>query len=434
MKRAITALLVALLVVLHTILGSAAPASAVSRPAGQLVSDDPAGFTPHVLDGSVYAVAQVGNTVILGGSFSQARDNEATTVLTRNRLVAFDAATGLISTTFDPGPNGQIDVVLPAGDGTSVYVGGSFTSIAGQSVKNIARIRVSDGSVVTSFNGGSPNGRVRDLKFAQGRLWLAGAFTHVHGKSQRALATLNPDTGAFDSFFRGTIAGVHKTGTVTYGYKMDTTVDGSRLVLVGNFDTIDGATRHQLLMLDLTGATAVAANFRTSFYEGACSSSFDTYMRDVDFSPDGTFFVVTTTGAYRGAASPVTRWPVSTPTRPAPASVPSWLDTTGGDTNYAVEVTDSAVYVGGHQRWHNSSFVGDRAGAGSVSRPGIAALSPDNGLPFSWNPTRDRGVGLFDFLHTSDGLWAVSDTDRIGNSSTTVGSPCSGPAVWSSPR
>ena len=89
----------------------------------------------------------------------------------------------------------------------------------------------------------------------------------------------------------------------------------------------------------------------------------------------------------------------------------TWIDFTGGDTFWSVEVTGPVAYVGGHFRWLNNPYTtGNDAGAGATTRTGLAALDTRNGLPFSWNPGRTRGIGVFDFLVTQSELWAGSDT------------------------
>lgn len=394
-------------------LALASPAQAVDSPAGQLVSEVPVEGTPHVLNGKVASIEQVGNTMVLGGTFTSVRNDGSDDTLVRRSLVAFDATTGQVSTTFLPNPDGPITVVIPAGDGESVYVGGRFSSIGGVTRRNVARVRVSDGQVMTGFNVGRVAGQVKDLRLKDGRLWLAGAFSSVAGNDQGILATVDATTGDFLPFMGLPITGVHNSGSTNI-HKIDVTPDGSKLVAVGNFRELDGVENRQIFMLDLTGAAAAPGAFRTSFYSATCAWwAFDTYMRDVDISPDGSFFVVSTTGAHGGETAPcdtTARFETSA----GQVDQPSWLDTTGGDTTYGVEITDSAVYVGGHFRWQNNPFAGDRAGAGAIARPGIAALDPVNGMPLDWNPTRTRGVGVFDFYVNEQGLWVGSDTQRIG--------------------
>ena len=389
------------------------PAAAVQVPQATVVNANPVDWTPHVLEGRVNAIAQVGSTVFLGGSFSRVQPAGGGTVVTRTNIVAVNATTGAILP-FAPDVNGEVEAIVASGDGASIYIGGSFTSVNGAPSRNLARLSVSTGAAVAGFTVPALTGPVRDLRRVGNRLWLAGNFTHVAGRAQTGLATINATTGAFDPFMSLPITGVHNGGT-TFVLKIDVTPDGSRLFAVGNFTTVDGQARRQVAAFDLAGASVVLSSWTTTFYTSTCSSSFNTYMRDLDISPDGTYVVVTTTGGYGGfgrACDTAARFEVRSP---ATDVRPTWVDVTGGDTLYAVAVTGEAVYIGGHQRFLNNPFASDRAGAGAVSREGIAALDPANGLPLSWNPGRTRGVGVFDLLATPAGLWVGSDTDRIGN-------------------
>ena len=106
-----------------------------------------------------------------------------------------------------------------------------------------------------------------------------------------------------------------------------------------------------------------------------------------------------------------TRWELSAT---GSGQEPTWADYTGGDSLTAVAVTGRAIYVGGHQRWMNNTFARDAEGPGAIPRSGLAALDPVNGLPYSWNPGRSRGRGVFDLIGTPDGLYLGSDTSQLG--------------------
>ncbi|WP_434811374.1 PKD domain-containing protein [Microbacterium sp. bgisy189] len=390
---------------------SAPPATAAEIPHTRVVSDNPANNTPHVLDGDVNTIAQVGELIILGGSFSQVSNAARTQTYNRQNVVAFNASTGAI-TPFNPAPDSTVEAIIPAADGTSVYFGGNFNNIAGQTRRKVARIDIATATNVAGFRNVAGNGNVRDLRLVDGRLWVAGSFTSMSGSTQGKLITLNAETGNADAFMALPVEGQHNGGT-TQVTKIDVSADGDRLVGIGNFTTVAGESRRQIFMLDTSAASAAVANWQTTFYEHQCASVFNTYMRDLDFAPDGSFFVVTTTGAHGGPTAPCDTQARFDTDRTGAAIRPEWINTTGGDTTYAVEVTGAAVYVGGHMRWENNPFAGDQAGAGAVAREGIAALDPANGLPLSWNPGRTRGVGVFDMLATETGLWIGSDTEWV---------------------
>jgi hypothetical protein len=402
------------------------PAGAVNADYGnQVVSANPAGFTPHVMDGSVDAITQIGNKIIAGGTFTQvspsATFGNTADDVTRNRIFAFDATTGAIDTSFNPNLGGSVSSLDT--DGTYIYVGGSFGSVGGNtSIKRVVKLDAA-GAVVSTFNA-VPNGGVNEVVVRGARLYVGGAFTSVRSgnvtTTRNRLAALDTTSGAVLAGVNVSFTGVYDPGLggTTNIKRFDVSPDGSRLAAVGNFSTVGGLPRSQLAVLDTSGPTTTVATWSTNRYDAAhnnCASRFQTFTRDVDFSSDGSYFVVSTTGAFAGGANSgtlcdtVSRWDVN-----STGNDPTWSDYTGGDTTYGVAVTGSAVYTGGHMRWQNNPFQGDQAGPGAVPRAGIAALDPVNGLPLSWNPGRSRGVGAQALFATSQGLWVGSDTTSIG--------------------
>ena len=96
---------------------------ALSGPAGAIVSANPDDGTCET-NGRVNAVAYLGGTIYLGGSFTSV-DGSA-----RNRLAACDAATGNLLP-WNPSANGVVRALKVSPAGTRVYVGGDFTQSAG---------------------------------------------------------------------------------------------------------------------------------------------------------------------------------------------------------------------------------------------------------------------------------------------------------------
>ncbi|TDD55805.1 hypothetical protein E1286_03405 [Nonomuraea terrae] len=369
----------------------------------RVVAANPVDNTPHVLDGIVNAITVVGRTVVVGGSFSEVSDASRRTVHARANLFAYDLNTGRILPGFAPNVGGTVHALEP-GDGGTVYVGGDFWGVNHRAPRALAQLRLTDGATVAGFAPRIGGGMVATLARQGSRLYAGGDFV----SPRTALARLDAATGALDPTF-----------TVTPGKSLSSRVkvyamalSRDRLAVDGSFTTLDGKPRPQVGLIDVSGHTAKVAPWRTDAYARKCDEAFPSYVRGIDFSPDGRYFAVVTTGGTKsGMCDTTARFETYAK---GSAVKPTWVNHTGGDSLYSVAVTGAAVYVGGHQRWLDNPKGRDSAGPGAVARPGIGAIHPRTGKALSWNPGRERGIGVKAFYTHSRGLLVGSDTTRLG--------------------
>ncbi|MEV8637681.1 delta-60 repeat domain-containing protein [Streptosporangium sp. NPDC051023] len=407
-----TSALVAAMILVPPWAATAAAAGPVKHD--RVVSADPVDTTPHVLNGIVDAIALVGGTVVVGGSFDQVSDAAGTTTMERSNLFAYDLATGRVLPGFAPYLDGPVRALAAGADGT-VYAGGEFTETgeSGSETRGLVRLRLSDGSPVPGFDAQAYGGVVTALAQLGPFLYVGGDFTRIGDARRTALARLDAGSGAVDPGFaiepgepRGRRLRINAMA-----------LSGDRLAVGGDFTTLDGLSRPQLGLVDVGARPAKVASWRTSTYAAKCRDVFPSYVRGLDFAPDGTYLAVVTTGGPEGPGKPCdTAARFETRPRGSLAEVrPTWVNHTGGDSLYAVAATGAAVYVGGHQRWLDNPRGRDSAGPGAVPRPGIGAIDPRTGKALPWNPTRDRGIGVKAFLAHHGGLLVGSDTTRLGH-------------------
>src|SRR3954451_13783806 len=115
-------LLAATIVAVAAVAGTHPAAADMAQPS--VVSPDPVDFTPHVLDGTVWSMTVVGDTVVVGGAFTKDADSSRRQTYARRNIFAFGLRDGEIRP-FAPIIDGAVYSLAGGSDG-SVYAGGAF--------------------------------------------------------------------------------------------------------------------------------------------------------------------------------------------------------------------------------------------------------------------------------------------------------------------
>lgn len=116
----------------------------------------------------------------------------------RNNLAAVDATSGALRP-WNPGADGTVSTLDASPDGSTVYVGGAFTRLAGQQQPHLGAVSATTGQLLTSFDAGV-DGPVSDVELTDSSVYVAGTFANAGGSPRSNLAALDASTGVASSW------------------------------------------------------------------------------------------------------------------------------------------------------------------------------------------------------------------------------------------
>ncbi|MFC6713178.1 PKD domain-containing protein [Branchiibius cervicis] len=301
------------------------------RPTGLVTADS---LPTAQINGIAWAQAVSGDTVFVGGKFTSARPAGAaagTNETSRNNLMAYSISTGVM-TSWNPNANGQILAMALSPDGSRLYVAGSFTTIGGRTANRIAALDPATGALISSFNV-TADSQVTSLAVTNSAVYFGGIFSTVNNTARSRVAAVSATTGALLPWNPGADAKV---------YSMTMNPSKSLVIVGGSFDQIGGQSATGLGALDPTtgarvywAATDTVTAWGVTSQGGAAIYSLSTDGSNVYGTAynyygygnlEGTFSADGNTGAI------------------------NWVEDCHGDT-YGVFANDAAVYTVSHAHY-----------------------------------------------------------------------------------
>lgn len=299
-------------------------------------------WNPNPNNFYIYSLGISGSTIYVGGDFTSIGGQA------RNKIATLDAVSGNASSW---NPNADSDVYTLAISGSTIYIGGNFIMIGEQSRNNVAALNLGTGRA-TAWNPNT-NGRVNALAVLGSTVYIGGQFTSMGGQSRNFIASVDATVGNVTNW---------NPNPNNHVYALATT--NSVVYVGGNFSgTIGGKVRNYIAAFDaLTGnITSWNPNANTTVLALALSGS--------SIYAGGSFSSIGGQTRNRIAALDMSTGNAS-----------SW-NPNANDRVFALAVSGSTVYAGG-----------DFYNIGGQTRRTVAALEASTGNATSWHTFLQTGV------------------------------------------
>jgi hypothetical protein len=318
------------------------------------------------------------------------------------KVVAVDAASGTPLWSVPTSGGGIHDVAVSA-DGTRLFVGGNFDTVAGQPREHLAALSTADGSLVDGWRPWT-NREVRDLLVSGSNVYVAGVYERVKGTGdtestdQPGIAAFTAATGERVAGFKADVFGSYYPDRPNAGGAYGLAATGGRLLVAGEFTTANGVARNSLAAFDLvTGAVQAWAPPKVC----------DDCIQHWDIDTDGANAYV----ASSGTAGHVSAFRLAD-------GAPAWPAVRASGDVQAVDVgSDGLVYIGGHF----SSYVGQPGN----TRTQLAAVDAATGTvdPGFAPVMTDRTDGVWELVQASGRLVAGGEFSGVDLPDGSVVSP-----------
>jgi hypothetical protein len=326
-------------------------------------------------NGRVSAILRSGDTVYVGGEFTQLISPSGATQAA-SHVAAFDALT-LQPTGWRPTVDGNVLALASSGDGSTIYIGGEFTSVQNSSRVNLAA--VSSAGVLLPWKSNA-NGSVRALVVSGSTVYMGGAFRKVQTVGRLGLAAINGANGTLLAWSPS----VTIPGTTTVPIVRGLALANGDVVAVGNFTSANGP-----------GESPQSEPNQARF--DATTGARKSWVNNYAFLSYG--IVSDGTNYYVGAGGPG-----GSILRYGPTGSQAWRISTDGDVQ-AIGLYEGNVIAGGHFVLTSGKDI-----------PRLAAISTAGVLDTSWRPNPNG---------TDSGTWAIAGTNAgrlyVGGGFSAVG-------------
>ena len=353
-RSAVTGAAVATTLAAATLTAGAAPVPYPTKPQPGMA-----------VNGVVRAVVLGDGIAYVGGDFTSATGTNGN--FSRGHVAAFDTRTGAV-TGFRADAAATVRALALGGG--SLYVGGDFTQLGGQSRSRLAAVDATTGAVRSDFRLGASSA-VRALALSGQRLYVGGQFTSFASVSQARVAAVNLATRTVDTGFRPALDGTVQALAVAPA--------GGDVYVGGDFTHVSGLSRPYLARVRENGSVG------TSF---AVSSNYNVQALDTNDSGSRVYV------AHGGAGNQAAAFDTTSGAR-------LWRQRADGDVQ-AITYQGGNVYFGFHEGFE-----------GNTSLRLLAADATTGRLETSFQPPVNSFFGIRALDATPAGLLAGGEFTTI---------------------